>query len=187
MDKTKHDNYSLLNQEEIDALVGFLMEKKDSLDSSVMNQKSIDRLIYLLQSDSNHIQRTLFDPLAHVNQRLLEDIHFRKNRSQECTLLASVDEEKQQLLVWIHNEETGEDMEVTPETLTEGDGKYWGSCMSPTLFVRLVQALAVKCSRAVYDTVCSQYAKCMFGDADYQIPSIYLPDNESILEVLKTE
>ena len=45
MSNTQNSSFSLLNQKEIDSLIGFLSEQKNSLDSDVLSQKSIDKLI----------------------------------------------------------------------------------------------------------------------------------------------
>lgn len=51
MASTNNANFSLLSQNEIDVLVKFLLEKKETLGTDVMNQKSIDKLIMLIQTD----------------------------------------------------------------------------------------------------------------------------------------
>lgn len=184
MSNIKNTNYSLLSQNEIDALVSFLMEQKSNLEASVMNQSSIDRLIQMLRQDGNHIQRILFDPMAHIDESFLRDMGFCEG-GQSCKITVQVDEEKQQLLLFLHNEENGKSLQITPGMITPGDGDSWGRCISPVIFVRLVMVLSVQCSRETYDMVCSQYAKCIFGDESYKIPVVYLPDNESLLQVLQ--
>lgn len=49
MASTNNANFSLLSQNEIDVLVKFLLEKKETLGTDVMNQKSIDKLIMLFR------------------------------------------------------------------------------------------------------------------------------------------
>lgn len=182
--KVKNINYSLLSQEEIDILVKFLMDKKSSLDSSVMNQKSIDRLIQMLLDDSDHIQRVVFDPMAHVDATLLDSLNFRKDCGQECELCVDIDSQSRQLVLTLHNAATGKDMQITPDTIAENDGANWGYSISPSLFIRLAGALCVKCSRETYESVCLIFARNVLGDEKARIPSFYLSDNESLLEVL---
>jgi len=64
MSDIQKPSFSLLNQKEVDALVDFLNDKRNSINSDVMNQKSIDKLITLITGDSDHIILDLFDPFA---------------------------------------------------------------------------------------------------------------------------
>ena len=79
MKDTLNPSYSLLNQKEIDALVEFLLEKKNSVDSDVMSQESIDKLIALITSNSRSIIMDLFDPFVNVDASLLSTLNFRDN------------------------------------------------------------------------------------------------------------
>ena len=67
MSDTQNSSFSLLNQKEIDSLIGFLSEQKNSLNSDVLSQTSIDKLIKLISSDSDRIITDVFDPFAHVD------------------------------------------------------------------------------------------------------------------------
>ena len=60
MSDIQKPSFSLLNQKEVDALVDFLNDKRNSINSDVMNQNSIDKLITLITGDSNHIILDLF-------------------------------------------------------------------------------------------------------------------------------
>ena len=71
MSNTQNSSFSLLNQKEIDSLIGFLSEQKNSLDSDVLSQKSIDKLIKLISSDSDRIITDVFDPFAYVDNSVL--------------------------------------------------------------------------------------------------------------------
>ena len=77
MSNTQNSSFSLLNQKEIDSLIGFLSEQKNSLDSDVLSQKSIDKLIKLISSDSDRIITDVFDPFAHVDNSVLATLGFR--------------------------------------------------------------------------------------------------------------
>ena len=79
MKDTLNPSYSLLNKKEIDALVEFLLEKKNSVDSDVMSQESIDKLIALITSNSRSIIMDLFDPFVNVDASLLSTLNFRDN------------------------------------------------------------------------------------------------------------
>ena len=54
MSDTQNSSFSLLNQKEIDSLIGFLSDQKNSLNSDVLSQTSIDKLIKLISSGVYH-------------------------------------------------------------------------------------------------------------------------------------
>ena len=86
MSDTQNSSFSLLNQKEIDSLIGFLSEQKNSLNSDVLSQTSIDKLIKLISSDSDRIITDVFDPFAHVDNSVLATLGFREDVSQLCEL-----------------------------------------------------------------------------------------------------
>ncbi len=87
MSDIQKPSFSLLNQKEVDALVDFLNDKRNSINSDVMNQKSIDKLITLITGDSDHIILDLFDPFASVDPGLLAALDFRMDDNDVCELM----------------------------------------------------------------------------------------------------
>lgn len=86
MASTNNANFSLLSQNEIDVLVKFLLEKKETLGTDVMNQKSIDKLIMLIQTDHEKLSTYLDSSYARFDKNILKDLHFRENDADVCTL-----------------------------------------------------------------------------------------------------
>ena len=45
MENAQNQDFSLLSQSEIDTLIEFISDKRETVDSSVLNQASIDKLL----------------------------------------------------------------------------------------------------------------------------------------------
>lgn len=184
MKDTLNPSYSLLNQKEIDALVEFLLEKKTSVNSDVMSQESIDKLISLITHDSGRIIMDFFDPFANIEPALLSNLNFRDNSDELCELHCSVDDSTGYIKLTAHNTVTGKELLITPNLINENDTEDWGYSISPTFFNRLARILSFKYTTETHDTVCTIFAKHTYGTADHEIPEIYLPTNDNLLECL---
>lgn len=184
MSKTNQTNFSLLDQQEIDALVKFLTEKKSDFLSDVMSQNHIDKLISLIQTDKERIILDLSEPLGSLDERLLKKLHLRNNLDEICELTCKLDEESGFIKLYVTNLATNETSELTPKTLDSNDTDEWGRAISPFLFNNIAITLSLKYTRETHDQICSIYAQRNFGDAEHKIPEFYLPDNASLLECL---
>ena len=184
MSKTNQTNFSLLDQQEIDALVKFLTEKKSDFLSDVMSQNHIDKLISLIQTDKERIILDLSEPLGSLDERLLKKLHLRNNLDEICELTCKLDEESGFIKLYVTNLATNETTELTPKTLDSNDTEQWGRAISPFLFNNIAITLSLKYTRETHDQICSIYAQRNFGDAEHKIPEFYLPDNASLLECL---
>lgn len=184
MSKTNQTNFSLLDQQEIDALVKFLTEKKSDFLSDVMSQNHIDKLISLIQTDKERIILDLSEPLGSLDERLLKKLHLRNNLDEICELTCKLDEESGFIKLYVTNLATNETSELTPKTLDSNDTEEWGRAISPFLFNNIAITLSLKYTRETHDQICSIYAQRNFGDAEHKIPEFYLPDNASLLECL---
>lgn len=184
MSDTQNSSFSLLNQKEIDSLIGFLSEQKDSLNSDVLSQKSIDKLIKLISSDSDRIITDVFDPFAHVDNSVLATLGFRDDVSQLCELRFSVDESNDYIILTAYNTVTDKELIITPNLINANDTKDWGCSISPVFFNRIAKVFSFKYTQQTHDAVCNCFAKHTYGDAGHKIPEIYLPVNEKLLECL---
>ncbi len=184
MSEVQISSYSLLNQREVDTLVGFLNDKKKSLDSDVMSQQSIDKLITLITNDSRNIILDLFDPFANVDPALLSTLNFREKATDLCELRYSIDPETDFIILTTHNTVTGEDLVLTPKLVNESDTDDWGYSISPTFFNRLARVFSLKYTIETHDAICNIFAEHTYGSKDHKIPEIYLPVNDYLLECL---
>lgn len=183
MNETQNLNLSLLSQSEIDTLVGFLSHKSKSVDSSVLNQASIDKLIRLIQYDNRRRRQDAFLSYADLDGSLKDDVTVR-TEGEICEMLLTWDDAEGRIHITVKNAGNGESMEITPAIINEEDGDSWGRSIPPVLFCRLALALDVKYTAETYDTVCKYFAENIFGDENYTIPFLYLPENQLMLENL---
>lgn len=182
MNPNQNQSYSLLNQEEIDVLVNFLTDKKNSVHSDVMSQQSIDKLIYLITNDRQQLMNIL-DPLVCVDPELLEHNGFRQNEDELCELRCTV-ADNGYLKLTAHNTVSDSYLEITPALFSANDTEDWGKCISPMTFNRLAKALHLRYTTETHKTICSVYAKTIFGDENHPVSSIHLPTKSGLLEVL---
>ena len=184
MSDTQNSSFSLLNQKEIDSLIGFLSEQKNSLNSDVLSQTSIDKLIKLISSDSDRIITDVFDPFAHVDNSVLATLGFREDVSQLCELKFAVDESNDYIILTAYNTVTKKELIITPNLINANDTKDCGCSISAVFFIRIAKVFSFKYTQQTHDAVCNCFAKHTYGDAHHKIPEIYLPVNEKLLECL---
>ena len=121
MSDIQKPSFSLLNQKEVDALVDFLNDKRNSINSDVMNQKSIDKLITLITGDSDHIILDLFDPFASVDPGLLAALDFRMDDNDVCELTCTLDDVTGYVTLTARNMVTEKTLKITPKLINEND------------------------------------------------------------------
>jgi len=139
MSDIQKPSFSLLNQKEVDALVDFLNDKRNSINSDVMNQKSIDKLITLITGDSDHIILDLFDPFASVDPGLLAALDFRMDENDVCELTCMPDESTGFITLTACNMVTKKTLKITPKLINENDTEEWGCSISPVFFNRIAK------------------------------------------------
>lgn len=184
MSDTQNMNFSLLTQPEIDTLVRFLLEQKEGVNSSVLSQESIDKLIELLRFDERRRKRAALTGTNGVEGALAKVVTIRRDEEDVCELSAAIDAESDFVKLYVTNQNNGQQMEITPEMLNEGDGACWGRCISPLLLNKVAVALRVKYTTETHEAVCARYAECMFGDASHKLPLVYMPGDAEMLENL---
>ena len=180
---SQNANYSLLNQKEVDALVDFLNDKKENVKSDTLSQSSIDKLIRLITDDSNHIITDMFDPFANADTTVLPDVDFRKDDSEICELMCSVNSDGH-IELTARNTVTGKDIAITPNMIDKSDVDAWGCAIPPIFFNHIAKLFSFKYTTQTHDTICNIFAKQNYGDENHKIPEFYLPSNEKLLECL---
>ncbi len=180
--RKNNDSFSLLNQQEIDSLIRFLTEKKNTVDSDVMSQNSIDKLITLIQTDRDRITLSTLLTYGNINNAVLKD--FRTEDQEPCQLQFGLDSDTRFAQLTILNPSTGKTMPLTPCQLDQNDTEEWGLSIPPSVFIHIALGLELKFSQATYDAVCDAYAANTFGSSDHKIPEIMLPDNDLLVDCL---
>ena len=184
MDQDKNTNFSLLNQEEIDTLVRFLTEKKNTVDSDIMSQTSIDKLIKLIQTDREHLVLHSFNAKENVDLTFLQNIHFRTSKEELCELRFSTNSDTNYIELFIDNKDTGVTTQLSPKLFNAEDSDEWGYTIPPALFSQIATTLSLKFTQDTYDSICSIFAKHNFGSVNQKIPEIYLPENSNLVACL---
>jgi len=184
MSDIQKPSFSLLTQKEVDTLVEFLNDKRNSINSDVMNQQSIDKLITLIRNDSKHIVLDLFDPFASVDPSLLAALDFRIDENDACELCFSVDDTTGFVALSARNTVTGKLLDITPKLINENDTEEWGYSISPVFFNRIAKIFNLKYTTETHDNVCNVFAQHTYGSEDHKIAEIYLPTNSALLECM---
>lgn len=160
---------TLLTQKEIDILLKFLNEKNDELSSKVLRQESIDKLIELLNE-----AMAAHEEVNPVNVSI-------EKQELECR----VNETTNYLELFTLAAETGETVVITPSSFESSciilDESQWGLCISPINFHKVATVFKLQYSDATMQMVCKRFAAINFGDENYNIPEVFLP-NSLVLE-----
>ena len=181
MSQDKNTSFSLLNQREIDTLVKFLTESKNTVNSDVMSQNSIDKLIRLFKTDKERISLSSLLSFDDFEAAVLKNLQFRTNVNESCELRCNIDEETKFIELSIFNTVTEEIHTLTPNAFDKDDTSGWGFAIPPAFFSQIAHSLSLKYTQATYDFVCSTFAKHNYGSEDHIIAEIYLPDNQVLV------
>lgn len=184
MEQDKNTSFSLLSQQEIDTLVRFLTDKKNTVNSDVMSQASIDKLIMLIKSDRERLALNSFISYGNIDPTFLKKLHFRANKNEVCELRCSVNPANNYIELFIYNTNTEQTLQLTPQLFDEEDTDSWGYAISPAFFNHIAYTLSLKYTRETYDSICSLYAQHTFGSPDHKLPELYLPENSTLVACL---
>lgn len=184
MSNIQKPSFSLLTQKEVDALVAFLNDNREYMNSDVMNQNSIDKLISLITNDSEHIILDVFDPFVHMHQNILETSDFYMDKNDVCELCFSVDDTTGFIVLTAYNTVNGKTVEITPKLINKNDTTDWGYSISPVFFNYIAKIFKLKYTKKTHNTVCNTFAKYMYGSEKHKIAEIYLPSNTALIECM---
>lgn len=182
MSQDKNTSFSLLNQQEIDTLVKFLTETKNTVNSDVMSQNSIDKLIRLFKTDKERLALSSFLSFEDSEASALKSLHFRDNINEPCELRCNINEETHFIELSIYNTTTETVYPLTPGSFDENDTANWGFSIPPAYFSQIAHSLTLKYTQSTYDFICSTFAKHNYGSEDHMISEVYLPDNKVLVE-----
>ena len=184
MSQTTHTSFSLLNQQEIDTLVKFLTDKKNTVDSDVMSQNSIDKLIQLIRTEEGRMILGASSTLDSNGITALKKLQFRDSATEVCELRCSIQDETGYVELSICNTKQDKTYPLTTDIFDAEDDNGWGRAIPPIYFTQLAGGLSLKFTQDTYNTVCRIFAKQNYGSEEHEISPFYLPDNEALLKVL---
>lgn len=181
-------SFSLLNQQEIDALVDFLSKSKEDVNSDVLNQDSVDKLIRLISHDDLSTVRLDELESMHFEMDILKDLGVRDDASQLCELTFSIDPETQFVILTATNTINGKTYNITPACLDRlemfSGVSSWGYCIPPLSFNKIARIFQCKYSRQTYEDICALFASKTYGSASAHLPSLYYPTTNQLLSSL---
>ncbi len=186
-------NKVLLSQNEIDTLLAFLLDKKDSVSADVLDQENIDKLIFLLQS--NEKQKVRFDSNVPVLQPpgsypyIILDGNENINGQEKSCVLTCEEDANHFIDIKCINQITGNTFVISPaciekRTYVSDSMSKWGTAIPPIVFDQISSMLQVKYSKETYQFICRRFAKTLYLDESAEIPSYYMPLEESLLHNL---
>lgn len=181
-------NFTLLTQEEIDTLVGFLQEKKDSLGDEVLTQESIDKIIRMVKTrQTRHFaQNNKFWGVE--SEQYLISIGFRKSLEELCELKLRK-KENDYVELYILNRVSQKEMILLPEDFSDPTAKKmgsegWGYSIIPAFFDQIAEVFALRYSKETYEEVCRIFAERNFGKRDLEIPAAFVCDGTYAIDRL---
>ena len=184
---------ALLSQNEIDALVKFLLEKQNMKSGVVLDQGSIDRLVNVLQ-DKTFIQKmgVAEEPMQimatkKVTQLLLlegEQDFAVQQTNYELLFECNVDGMVQ---VVCQSRLSAKRHIITPNCLeqsryAEEEESTWGKTISPLIFDTISGMLQIRYSKETFLRVCDRFAEVVYGNKNAEIPSFYMPNGASLMQ-----
>lgn len=192
-----NDNMALMSQSEIDTLVEFLTMQKSQVANEVLDQNSIDRLIQLLQTDV--LRELKYDTAIPENRSgensallLIDDIGDLREQQENCLLEITPVTKDGYVEVVCRHKKTNKKYKVTPKCVEHvrffsSDFSVWGYAIPPITFDSIAALLSVKYTKATFESICSTFAKRMYGDEAADIPAIYMPTTSQLIHHITDE
>ena len=159
-------NMTLLSQDEIDTLVGFINDKRSSVGVDVLTQDNIDKMVKILKCNS-------FLETADVDasEKLMESSVIAG-----AEFIMEMDSDTGYVELFAVKEDK---VKITPRCFDTGmiveDTSEWGKAISPLMFDNIASIFNLKYTKATYDNVCKRYAEIIYGDASRTNADVYLP------------
>ena len=187
------ENMALLSQNEIDALVKFLLEKQNIKSGVVLDQGSIDRLVNVLQ-DKTFIQKmgsVTEEPMQNATTKtvaqllLLEGEQDIVAQQTNYELIFECDAEGMIQVVCQSKLSTKRHV-ITPSCLEQSryteEESVWGKTISPIVFDTISGMLHIRYSKDTFLRVCDRFAEVVYGNKNAEIPSFYMPNASSLMQ-----
>lgn len=185
------ENMALLSQNEIDALVKFLLEKQN-IQSGVLDQGSIDRLVNVLQ-DKTFIQKmgSAEEPMLNTTTKTVAQLLLLEGEQDLV-----VQQRNYELLfergnngmvqVVCQSRMSAKRHVITPACLEQSryteEESSWGRTISPLVFDTISGMLHIRYSKETFLRVCDCFAEVVYGDKNAEIPSFYMPNGSSLMQ-----
>ena len=187
------ENMALLSQNEIDALVKFLLEKQNIKSGVVLDQGSIDRLVNVLQ-DKTFIQKmgnVAEEPMQNATTKavaqllLLEGEQDIVAQQTNYELIFECDAEGM-IQVVCQSRLSAKRHVITPSCLEQSrymeEESAWGKTISPIVFDTISGMLHIRYSKETFLRVCDRFAEVVYGNKNAEIPSFYMPNGASLMQ-----
>lgn len=184
---------ALLSQNEIDALVKFLLEKQNIKSGVVLDQGSIDRLVNVLQ-DKTFIQKmggVTEEPMQNATTKavaqllLLEGEQDIVAQQANYELIFECDAEGM-IQVVCQSRLSAKRHVITPSCLEQSryieEESIWGKTISPIVFDTISGMLHIRYSKETFLRVCDCFAEVVYGNKNAEIPSFYMPNAASLMQ-----
>lgn len=169
---------ALLSQNEIDALIEFLNQQKNSykIKGEILSQDKINKLIQVIKTAgqlNKELPLHLNSPDSEYANLLLK---LGISDSSSYSLDFSYDKEKG-VSLYAFNPETEESFAITPSGLSNIPDIHplWGACMAPTTFNYIASKLDLRYSEETFEKVTKHFASVMYGNENIKVPDFYLP------------
>ena len=186
------ENMALLSQNEIDALVKFLLEKQNIKSGVVLDQGSIDRLVNVLQ-DKTFIQKMggPEEPMQNTTTKtvaqllLLEGEQDFVVQQTNYELIFECNADGMVQVVCQSRLSTKRHV-ITPACLEQSryveEESTWGKTISPIVFDTISGMLHIRYSKETFLRVCDRFAEVVYGNKNAEIPSFYMPNASSLMQ-----
>ncbi len=171
----EEQNFALLSQDEIDALVAFLNEKNANVETGVLSQESIDRIVELLSlgKKDKTDTATVFEPIESI-------VDNSAIKGLELKFMEDMDIDQVQIYV-VCGDET---LYITPLCLEYkkivDDNSSWGLAIEPRRFNQIADIFKLDYTKDTYEAVVKKFATIMYGNENANIASVYLPDTVGV-------
>ena len=186
------ENMALLSQNEIDALVKFLLEKQNIKSGVVLDQGSIDRLVNVLQ-DKTFIQKMgvaeepmqITTPKKVAQLLLLEGEQDFAVQQTNYELLFECNADGM-IQVVCQSRLSAKRHIITPACVEQSryseEESTWGKTISPMVFDMISGMLQIRYSKETFLRVCDRFAEVVYGNKNAEIPAFYMPNGASLMQ-----
>lgn len=187
---SEYNDSVLLSQKEIDILVKFLLDQKQSgMQNSVLTQDSIDKLIQLLQNNNVDLLELNIAGVNRNSNPETEDVLDNQVRyDNTITYELSFEIIDNNIHLLATHPEANTILHITPKSLElmsiVEDKSYWGCCIDPNLFDKVATVFHFKYRRKTLDAITKLFVEKMYGTGSIELPKIYHPSSLSLSQNL---
>lgn len=182
-------NLSLLTQDEIDTLVSFLVDNKNSVNNTVLNQDSIDKLITIIKNtDMNRLNFGATDYYSGITSGYLSKLLIQDDPTELCELRYKINNETNYIELYAKNTVNSKEQIITPTIfekaeLIEDDSK-WGFSIPPFILDKIATVFDLKYSKETYSKICELFLEKNYESTNLTLPKIFLPDGLQLINHL---